>query len=181
MWAYGHFDVNKTMIVFSVINYKLTYVVTKTSILVRCMFMLLCPVLSFNYVFEPCCAWIFDQSTLLVFSLLSNQRLLECSCLIMFLWHASAWICDQRMVLVFLFLSNQRLLEGFCGIIGKGIFMCFGDMCSLPSHPCHSSCTCSCCEVLFLYNVMHVFWPSYRFGLFAFVQPEVVGMFLWHL
>ena len=64
------------------------------------------------------------------------------------------------MVLVFLFLSNQRLLEGFCGIIGKGIFMCFGDMCSLPSHPCHSSCTCSCCEVLFLYNVMHVFFDQ---------------------
>ena len=156
MSAYGHnFDVNKTVIVFPIINYKLTYVANylgtcKNSVLLRCMFMLLCPVLSFNYVFVPCCAWIFDQSTLLVFSLLSNRRLLECSCLIMFLCHASAWICDQPMVLVFLFLSNQRLLEGFCGIIGKGIFMCFGDMCSLPSHPCHSSCTCSCCEVLFI-------------------------------
>ena len=154
MSAYGHFDVNKTVIVFPIINYKLTYVVlylgrAKIPFLLDvclCCYVLFCHLI----VFVPCCAWIFDQSTLLVFSLLSNQRLLECSCLIMFLCHASAWICDQPMVLVFLFLSNQRLLEGFCGIIGTGIFICFGDMCSLPSHPCHSSCTCSCCEVQFI-------------------------------
>ena len=28
MWAYGHFDVNKAMIVFSIINYTPTYVIT---------------------------------------------------------------------------------------------------------------------------------------------------------
>ena len=155
MSAYGHFDVNKTMIVFSIINYKLTYVVSylgraKIPFLLGvclCCYVLFCHlILCLCHAVHGC----FDRSILLVFSLLSNPRLLECSCLIMFLCHASAWICDQPMVLVFLFLSNQRLLEGFCGIIGTGIFICFGDMCSLPSHPCHSSCTCSCCEVLFI-------------------------------
>ena len=45
-YAYGHFDVNKTMIVFSVINYKLTYVVTKKNPLLlgvcSCCYVLFC-------------------------------------------------------------------------------------------------------------------------------------------
>ena len=49
-------------------NHKLTccylFETCKNSVLVLCMFMLLCPVLSFNYVFVPCCAWNFDQSAL---------------------------------------------------------------------------------------------------------------------
>ena len=55
---------------------------------------------------------------------------------------------DQATGLVFLLLSNQRLLECFYGIYRDRHFICSGNMCSLPSHPCHSSCISSCCDVL---------------------------------
>ena len=60
----------------------------------------------------------------------------------------SAWFFDQATGLVFLYLSNQRLLECFYGIYRDRHFICSGNMCSLPSHPCHSSCIGSCCDVL---------------------------------
>ena len=65
----------------------------------------------------------------------------------MFLCHASSCICYQPMGLVVLFLSNQRLLESSCGIYRDRHFICFGDMCSQLSHPCHSSCIRSCCAL----------------------------------
>ena len=52
------------------------------------------------------------------------------------------------------------------GMFFYGIYMdrhviCFGDMCSLPSHPCHSSSISLCCDVLLhcliygLYHAVH--------------------------
>ena len=72
----------------------------------------------------------------------------------MFLCHASACICYQPMGLV-MFLSNQRL-ESSCGIYRDRHFICFGDICSLPSHPCHSSCIRSCCAVLSRYLILSI-------------------------
>ena len=70
---------------------------------------------------------------------------------------------DQATGLVFLLLSNQRLLECFYGIYRDRHFICSGDMCSLPSHPGHSSRISSCCDVLLhclilgLYHAVHGF------------------------
>ena len=75
----------------------------------------------------------------------------------------SAWFFDQATGLVFLLLSNQRLLECFYGIYRDRHFICSGDMCSLPSHPCHSSCTCSCCEVLLLCKFEFVQFSAWFF------------------
>ena len=50
----------------------------------------------------------------------------------------SAWFFDQATGFVFWHLSNQRLLECFYGIYRDRHFICSGNMCSLPSHPCHS-------------------------------------------
>ena len=70
--------------------------------------------------------------------------------------HASACICYQLMGLVVMFLSNQRLLESSCGIYRDRHFICFGDICSLPSHLCHSSCIRSCCAVLSRYLILSI-------------------------
>ena len=75
----------------------------------------------------------------------------------------SAWFFDQATGFVFWHLSNQRLLECFYGIYRDRHFICSGNMCSLPSHPCHSSCISSCCDVLLhclilgLYHAVHGF------------------------
>lgn len=94
----------------------------------------------------------FDQSTCLVFSLLSNQRLLEGSCLIMFL--VPCFGMDLLPTYGFgltVFVQPEVVGGLFCGIYRDTHFICFGNMCSLPSHSCLSSCICSCFAVLSCY------------------------------
>ena len=49
---------------------------------------------------------------------------------------------------------------------GTGILYVSATFCSLPNHPCHSSCLCSCCEVclcclnLSLYQAVHGFFAK---------------------
>ena len=105
--------------------------------------------------FMPCWAWICDHFISLVSLLLSNQRLLECSCFVyvypmlcMDLWPLDIFglnaFVQQEVVGMFLWRCRDRH------------FKCFGDMCSLPSHPCHCSCYCSCCDVLL--TLLLLFW-----------------------
>ena len=70
---------------------------------------------------------------------------------------------DQATGSVFLLLSNQRLLECFYGIYRDRHFICSCDMCSLPSHPCHSSCISSCCDVLLHCLILGLYREVYGF------------------
>ena len=70
---------------------------------------------------------------------------------------------DQATGLVFLLLSNQRLLECFYGIYRDRHFICSGDMCSLPSHPGHSSRISSCCDVLLHCLILGLYCEVYGF------------------
>ena len=88
--------------------------------IVRCMFMLLCPVLSFNYVFEPCCAWIFDQCPTR-----GCWNVMVSLCFCDMLWHGfvtNVWFWS------FCFCPT-RGCWCFCGIIGTGIFYVFSATC----------------------------------------------------
>ena len=143
-----------------------------------------------------------------VFMLYSNQGLLE-----WFLWHVTlcltepydmfmmcSWyvhVCWMVLSWLDMFvtccaciiwptdsdLSNQRMLEWFLWHKRDRHFYSFGDMCSLPSHLCHSSCyvhvALSClviflcvCDMLCMYYLLTVQY----LGLFLFFQPAVVGM-----
>ena len=95
------------------------------------------------------------------------------------LWHAVHVLFDQPTVIF----SNQRMLEWFLWHYRDRHFYSFGDMCSLPSHLCHSSCyvhvALSClviflcvCDMLCMYYLLTVQY----LGLFLFFQPAVVGM-----
>ena len=75
----------------------------------------------------------------------------------------SAWFFDQATGLVFLLLSNQRLLECVYGIYRDRHFICSGDMCSLPSHPGHSSRISSCCDVLLHCLILGLYCEVYGF------------------
>ena len=99
----------------------------------------------------------------------------------------SAWFFDQATGLVFLLLSNQRLLECVYGIYRDRHFICSGDMCSLPSYPCHSSRISSCCDVLLhclilgLYHAVHGFLTKLEVWYYiGFPTRGCWKVFLWY-
>ena len=51
---------------------------------------------------------------------------------------------------------QPEVVGSFCGIYRDRHFICFGDICSLPSHPYHSSCIRSCCAVLSRYLILSI-------------------------
>ena len=82
------------------------------------------------------------------------------ACLDMVLSAQSA--LNPQCVWSFCFCPTRGCWNVFIAFIGTGI-LCSGYMCSLPSHPCHSSCISSCCDVLLhclilgLYHAVHGF------------------------
>jgi len=92
--------------------------------------------------------------------------------------------CDQATGLVFVLLSNQRLLECFNSSYKDGHFICSGDMCSVPSRPCRSSCMSSCCNVLLpclilVYTLKCMFFAQARSWYYTILifQPKAVRRF----
>ena len=50
--------------------------------------------------------------------------------------------------------------------------ICSGDLCSLPSHLCHSSCISSCCDVL-----LHAL---FKLGLYHAVPGFLTKLEVWY-
>ena len=109
-------------------------------------------------------------------------------------WYCPDWIFHHMFVtccaciiwqIYSEYFSNQRMLEWFLWHYRDRHYYSFGDMCSQPSHLCHSSCyvhvALSClvillcvCDMLYMYHLLAVQY----LGLSLFFQPAVVGMFI---
>ena len=84
------------------------------------------------------------------------------------LYNAMHVLLIKLHVWSFWLLSIQRWLECFYGIYRDRHFIWSGDMCSLPSHPGHSSRISSCCDVLLQRLMFCLFCEVYGF----FVQAR---------
>ena len=93
----------------------------------------------------------------------------------------SACFFDQA----FCFCPTRGCWNVFIAFIGTGI-LCSGYMCSLPSHPCHSSCISSCCDVLLhclilgLYHAVHGFLTKLEVWYYIVFPTRGCWKVLWY-